>query len=170
MPCSSTWSSGLVRVSTAESAERYMRFGLEAQAQCRATLELRCLPASVLGPVDDSHGCQRLIASAWRSRRSGVHPFDTGPPKVRLAQKSSELPRTRGPSGSCAVLFTCCGPFAIFVSLALRSPWRVLDGRQRVTNPPAEPGAFRRGPLKGALPRREKRAAQLAAAFSVSRL
>jgi hypothetical protein len=27
-------------------------------------LELCRLPASVLGPVDDSHGCHRLIASA----------------------------------------------------------------------------------------------------------
>lgn len=33
------------------------------------------LPASVLGPVDLSHGFQRLIASACFALRSGVHPL-----------------------------------------------------------------------------------------------
>lgn len=34
-----------------------------------------CLPSSVLGPVDCSHGRQRLISSACRCRRSMLQPF-----------------------------------------------------------------------------------------------
>lgn len=42
---------------------------------CQALRDTRALPSGVLGPVDCSHGFQRLICSACRCLRSNVQPF-----------------------------------------------------------------------------------------------
>lgn len=39
---------------------------------CQALRDTLALPSGVLGPVDCSHGLQRLICSACRCLRSGV--------------------------------------------------------------------------------------------------
>lgn len=39
---------------------------------CQALRDTRALPSGVLGPVDCSHGFQRLICSACRCLRSNV--------------------------------------------------------------------------------------------------
>lgn len=39
---------------------------------CQALRDTRTLPSGVLGPVDCSHGLQRLICSACRCLRSNV--------------------------------------------------------------------------------------------------
>ena len=39
---------------------------------CQALRDTRALPSGVLGPVDCSHGLQRLICSACRCLRSNV--------------------------------------------------------------------------------------------------
>ena len=41
----------------------------------QALRDTRALPSGVLGPVDCSHGLQRLICSACRCLRSNVQPF-----------------------------------------------------------------------------------------------
>lgn len=35
----------------------------------------RALPASVRGPVERRHGCQRAMRAAWCARRAGVQPL-----------------------------------------------------------------------------------------------
>jgi hypothetical protein len=41
-----------------------------------AFIATSALPASVLGPVERSHGCQPRIRAVWRARRSGVQPLE----------------------------------------------------------------------------------------------
>ena len=41
----------------------------------QALRDTRALPSGVLGPVDCSHGLQRLICSACRRLRSNVQPL-----------------------------------------------------------------------------------------------
>lgn len=54
----------------------------------RAFWAAAALPAGVAGPVALAQGCQRLIASDWRWRRSGVQPwwFMGQVPIVRLPE------------------------------------------------------------------------------------
>ena len=55
-------------------SQRMMRYlSFCSAAPLSAFRDEIALPASELGPVACSHGCQRLIASACFARRSGVH-------------------------------------------------------------------------------------------------
>ena len=63
----------------------------------------RALPASVLGPVDCFHGCQRRIAAACRALRSEVQPF-IGEWFQKFALFGCRVPRPRNGGDSRAVV------------------------------------------------------------------